>query len=113
MVTAGAARMVGAVSAVDSAGSAAEWVEALAVVVRAVAGSEKVKNENAKWRFNKMKRFGIDKIVYKCPCLNKGVIIGIYYGTNKVAKIYTSIDCESKNKCDVEKRCNWQSCPSY
>ena len=60
-----------------------------------------------------MNRFGIDRIAYKCPRLDKGVIIGLYYGIYQSEKIYTSIDCESKNECDVEERRNWQSCPAY
>jgi len=60
-----------------------------------------------------MTRFGIDRIVFKCFRLNKGVILALYYGMYQGEKIYTSVDCECKNECDVEERRNWQSCPAY
>lgn len=60
-----------------------------------------------------MNRFGIDRIVYKCSRVNKGVIIGLYYGIYRDEKVYSSIDCENKNECDVEETSNWQSCPAY
>ena len=60
-----------------------------------------------------MTRFGIDKVFYYCPRLNKGVFISLYYGVYRDEKIYSSIDCENKTECKTEERRNWKSCRAY
>ena len=60
-----------------------------------------------------MPGFGIDKVIFFCPRLDKGIIISLFYGIYGGEKIYTTIDCEHKNLCDIEERRNWQSCPAY
>ena len=60
-----------------------------------------------------MTRFGIDKVIYHCPRINKDVLIELYYGIYRGEKVYISIECEYKNSCDPEGKNNWQLCPAY
>lgn len=60
-----------------------------------------------------MAEFGFEKVIYQCHRLNKGILISLYFGIYGDEKIYTTIDCEYKNICDVEDRRTWQSCPAY
>ena len=47
-----------------------------------------------------MPNYGVDRILYFCPKLNRRVLLSLDYSTLLNDKIYTSIECESKSKCD-------------
>lgn len=55
----------------------------------------------------------LQKVIYFCPRLEKRIVISLFYRIYGGGKIYTTLDCEYKYKCDVEERRNWQSCPAY
>jgi hypothetical protein len=60
-----------------------------------------------------MTRFGIDKVFYHCPRLEKGVLISLNYRMYKGEKIITSLDCENQLGCKTIKKHGWEKCPAY
>jgi hypothetical protein len=64
-----------------------------------------------------MTRFGIEHFLYHCPEVTHKVVLHLYYGTHRGKKIYSSLDCESKEECvsplDERGFHDWEKCPAY
>jgi len=60
-----------------------------------------------------MPAFGIDKVIYHCPRLDKDVVISLYYGVYEGNKVYHEIDCQERVICETEKKYDWLKCPGH